>query len=133
VNRWISVAAALCVTIGCSSSPAEVASRPAAAEEFVGSWRSVTPPLEFVRLSVHSLSVEMGALGARLTFSGVAWEGGGRIDGDSLVISGTMAGTAVPTGVMVLRAIDAQTLRLQVRSGTADALDLTLVREDGSI
>ncbi|MFN8582664.1 MAG: hypothetical protein U0163_17020 [Gemmatimonadaceae bacterium] len=47
----------------------------------------MTPSLEFLGLSVSSKSSEMGVLGARLTFSGVAWEGGGRIDGDSLVAS----------------------------------------------
>jgi len=37
-------------------------------------WCSVTPSLEFIRLSVYSKSSE-GVLAARLAFSGVAWEG----------------------------------------------------------
>jgi hypothetical protein len=69
-------------------------------------------------------------MGARLTFSGVAWEGSGRIDGDSLRLDMTVASAPTATGVMVIRASDPQTLRLQARPASASALDLTFVRED---
>jgi hypothetical protein len=128
--RWISTAAALCATIGCSGGPSEIVSRPSSPEEFVGAWRSVTPSLEFIRLSVHSTSSEMGVLGAQLTLSGVAWEGGGRIDGDSLVIPSVMGSTRMSSGVIVARARDARTLQVQVRPAGAESFDLTLVRED---
>jgi hypothetical protein len=90
----------------------------------------VTPSREFIGLSVTSKSSEMGVLGARLTFSGVAWEGGGRIDGDSLVAPMTMVGGSIASGVIVAHARDAQTLRVQFRSGAPAPLDLTFVRED---
>ena len=96
---------------------------------FAGAWRSVTPSLEFVRLSVVSLSREQGAIAARLTLSGVALDGSARIDGDSLVAGMTHGGTQ--TGrVLVARARDAQTLLVQLRSPDAAPLALTFVRED---
>jgi hypothetical protein len=97
---------------------------------FAGSWRSITPSLEFIRLTVASLSSRQGVMGARLTFSGVAWEGSGRIDGDSLRLDMAVVSSPSATGVMVLRTGDSQTLRLQVRPASASALDLTFVRED---
>ena len=86
MKRWMSAAFVLGVAVGCSPTVRD-SSLPTGAEVFspevfAGSWRSVTPSLEFVRLTVHSKSSETGVLGARLTYSGVAWEGGGRIAGD---------------------------------------------------
>lgn len=123
----------LCATVGCAVGPAgptEAAFKASSPAAFAGAWRSVTPSLEFIGLSVVSKSSEMGVLGARLTFSGVAWEGGGRIEGDSLVSGMTMVGGATASGVIVAHARDAQTLRVQFRSGAATPLDLTFVRED---
>ncbi|MDF2771337.1 MAG: hypothetical protein K0S86_831 [Geminicoccaceae bacterium] len=97
---------------------------------FTGSWRSVTPSLDFVRLSVHSKSSEQGALAALLTFSGVAWEGSGRIDGDAFVADMALIHTANPTRVLVARARDAGTLVVQLRSPTGAPLELTFVRDD---
>lgn len=132
--RQTSLAVALVATLGCAGSPSETAlERPAPAAtltSFTGNWRSVTPSMEFVRLSVHSLSREMGALGARLTFSGVAWDGSGTIDGDSLVASMTMLGSALPNGTLVARASDERTLRVQLQRAGGEALDLTFVRDD---
>ena len=71
----------------------------------------------------------MGVLGARLTFSGVAWEGGGRIAGDSLVTIMAITGTTA-TAIMVARAGDAQTLRVQMRPTSGSVTDLTFVREN---
>ncbi len=137
--RWMSVVVALCAVSGCSgdttdpvskASPPEVALEVPSVGTFAGVWRSVTPSLEFMRLSVHSKSSEAGVLAARLTFSGVAWEGGGRIEGDSLVAHMTVAGGAVPIGVIVVRARDAQTLRVEMRPAAAAPTDLTFVRDD---
>jgi hypothetical protein len=128
--RWVSVMTLLCATIGCSpgpAGPAETALQPSA---FVGAWRSVTPSLEFIGLSVNSKSSEMGVLGARLTFSGVYWEGGGRIEGDSLVASMTFVGATTASAVIVAHARDGQTIRVQFRPAAAAPLDLTFVRED---
>jgi hypothetical protein len=60
----------------------------------------------------------------------VAWEGGGRIDGDSLVVPSVMGSTRMSSGVIVARARDARTLQVQARPAGAESFDLTLVRED---
>ena len=135
--RWMSVVVLLSVVAGCSrtSEPVSAASPPETVSEapspstFAGVWRSVTPGLEFIRLSVHSKSSEEGVLAARLTFSGVAWEGGGRIVGDSLVTIMAVVGTTA-SGVMVARAADAQTLRVQMRPTSGAVTALTFVREN---
>lgn len=128
--RWVSVLILLCATIGCSAGPAELAFNASSPDAFVGSWRSVTPSLEFLGLSVSSKSSEMGVLGARLTFSGVAWEGGGRIDGDSLVASMGVVGTPTMSGVIVAHARGAQTLGVRFQPAAGAPLDLTFVREN---
>jgi hypothetical protein len=138
--RLTSVLIAVCVAAGCStgttgpaeaSPPGTVVKAPSP-EAFAGTWRSVTPSLEFIGLSVASKSSEMGVLAARLTFSGVAWEGSGRIEGDSLVANMAVIHTETPTRVIVVQARDARTLRLQMRTTVAGptGLDLTLVREN---
>lgn len=133
--RSMSVVVALCVAIGCSNSAepggtSENVLAAPTASTFAGRWRSVTPSLEFIGLSVESKSSEIGVLAARLTFSGVYWEGSGRIEGDSYVASMTVVGATAPTGVMVVRARDAQTLRAELRPQTGETLDLTFVREN---
>ena len=127
--RWMSAITLLCATIGCSAGPAETAFTASSPDAFAGAWRSVTPSLEFIGLSVNSKSSEMGVLGARLTFSGVAWECSGRIEGDSLVAGMAVAGAQSASAVIVARARDARTLRVQFRSAAAAPLDLTFVRE----
>jgi hypothetical protein len=128
--RWVSVMMLLCATIGCSAGPAETAFTASSPDAFAGAWRCVTPSLEFIELSVNSKSSEMGVLGARLTFSGIAWEGGGRIEGDSLVAAMTVVGARTASGVIVAHARDARTLRVRFRSGAAAPLDLTFIRQD---
>ena len=128
--RRILTAAAISVAVGCSRKPTEAAIGTPSVTTLAGEWRSVTPPVEFIRLSVVSKSSEMGALGLRLTLSGLAWEGSGRINGDSLVANMAVAGTTQPIGTIVVRARDATTLRVQMRPAAANATDLTLVRED---
>ena len=121
---------ATCTTIACSSSsPAAPVAEAASPDIFAGAWRSVTSSLEFMRLTVASTSSERGALAARLTFSGVAWEGGGRIVGDSLVLDMAMPGSITPTGVMVAHSTDAQTLRVRLSPQGGVPLNLTFVRD----
>jgi len=135
--RWISVVVLLSAVAGCSrtsepvsaGSPPETVSQAPPPSTFAGMWRSVTPGLELIRLSVHSKSSDEGVLAARLTFSGVAWEGGGRIAGDSLVTIMAITGTTA-TAIMVARAGDAQTLRVQMRPISGSVTDLTFVREN---
>jgi hypothetical protein len=124
------VTIALAASLACSSRATEAVPTPQSADAFAGSWRSVTPSYEFIRLTVASKSSEMGALGARLTLSGVAWDGSGRITGDSLVMSMSTAGSSQPTGVLVVRVRAGETLSAQMRPASAAPLDLTLVREN---
>ena len=139
MNRWVSVMVAAFAATGCSrgtsepaaqTSPPETVSQLPSPATFAGQWRSVTPSLEFIGLSLSSKSSEAGALAARLTFSGVYWDGGGRIQGDSLVASMTVVGATAPTGVLVARAPDAKTLRVQLRPAAGSVTDLTFVREN---
>jgi hypothetical protein len=126
--RWM-VAIALGATIGCGGSDtAEPRAASASPDDFAGTWRSVTPSLEFVRLSVDSKSSQQGVFAARLTLSGIAWEGDGRIAGDSLVLGVAPTG-ATATGVLVVHADAAGALRAQLRSATFAPLDLTFVRD----
>lgn len=127
--RWVSVMTLLCATMGCTVGPAEPTFNAASHEAFAGEWRCVTPSRESIGLSVASLSSQMGVLGARLTFSGVYWEGGGRVEGDSLVAGMTIVGASTATGVIVAHARDPRTLRVQFRSEAAAPLDLTFVRK----
>jgi hypothetical protein len=120
-------------SVGCSSRATEATPATSStpnADVFAGAWRSVTPPVEFIRLTIASKSSEMGALAARLTLSGMAWEGSGRITGDSLVIPMVSAGSTQPTGVIVVRAGAGASLTVQMRPASAAPLDLTLVREN---
>ncbi len=98
-------------------------------DAFAGTWRTVTPSFEFLRLSIFTSSGETCGVAVRLTFSGVAWEGNGRISGDSLALQMSTAGSVVPTGSVVAHARDARTLRVQVRPVRAAPMDLTFVRD----
>ena len=136
--RLMSVVVVLSAVVGCSrtsepvsaGSPPETTLQAPSASTFAGEWRCVTPGLEFVRLSLYSKSSEQGVLAAWLTFSGVAWEGSGRIAGDSLVTNMALIHATVPSAVMVARAGDARTLRVQMRPTSGAATDLTFVREN---
>ena len=119
---------ALGLTAGCvarSTEPVVVN-----ADTFAGAWQSVTPSLEFVRLTVVSKSSEQGVLAARLTFSGTAWEGNGRIDADSLVVGVAISGAAQPTGTLVARARDGNRLTVRMRPEGANPIELAFVRQD---
>lgn len=136
--RHALVVTAFCAATACSAGTSEpelmnqaLAAPAVSHETFAGVWHSTTPSLEFVRLSVHSKSSEQGVLAARLTFSGVAWEGAGRIDGDSLIANMTPSGATAPTSAIVARARDARSLLVRMRASavTASELTLTFVRE----
>ena len=127
------VSIAVAAAIGCSSRAVEPTAASPSADAFAGAWRSVTPPLEFVRLTIASTSSQQGVLAARLTLSGAAWEGSGRIAGDSLVFAMMAAGTTQSTGVVVARVRDGETLAVQMRPAAISSVsptDLTLVREN---
>jgi hypothetical protein len=136
--RWMSVAVVVCGVAGCSTgttdppadgSPPETVPTVPSASTFAGVWRCVTPSLEFIRLTVSSTSSQIGVLAARLTFSGVAWEGSGRIEGDAFVSSMTVAGVSGATGVMVARSRDGATLSVQMRPAAGATTELSFVRE----
>ena len=138
MTRLMSVAVLLCVATGCTSmsEPNADASQPASvsvvptASTFAGTWRSVTPTLEFIRLTVTSKSSEKDALAARLTLSGVAWDGSGRIEGDQLVANMVMNGVSSASGVLVARAQETGTLRAQLRPANGAATEITFVRDN---
>lgn len=116
--------------LACTSGSTEAVHVAPSPDVFAGNWQSTTPSLEFVRLSITSLSSELGAFGARLTFSGVAWEGRGRIEGDSLVLPVAIIGAMQPSGTLVARVRAGESLAARLRAdGASSPLELTLVRE----
>ena len=128
MKRWVVMLGLTGTLAACTHEGSEgiVAVRP---EVFAGEWRSVTPTLEFLRLTVQSKSSERDALAARLTFSGVAWEGSGTIAGDSLLLQMTIAGHAEPVRILVARVGEGGVLRTRFESGTAPALVVDFVRD----
>jgi hypothetical protein len=133
MGRLVLVAAAV-VTLGCGGTAAEpgtaaAPSKVARADAFAGSWSSVTPSYEFIRLTVVSKSVEQGALGARLTLSGLAFEGNARIDADSLIATMSVVGSSEPNATLIARAKDANTISAQLRTTSGTPLALTFVRQ----
>lgn len=124
-------AVAASIVVGCSANPVDTnANHPTApVESFAGAWRSVTPSLEFVGLTVVSKSSEQGALGVRVTLSGLAWDGTGHIDGDSLVAAMFVSGTTQSVGTLVARAPDGHTLTARV-DASASPLRLVFVRQN---
>jgi len=130
MKRSMSVAVAMWAALGCSNSPTESAPENADPAAFTGTWRSVTPTMEFIRMSVESKSSEMGALGVRLTYSGVAFDGSGRIDGDSLVADLTVARSSQPAGVLIAHLRPGNALRVEQRyDATVTGLTIDFVRE----
>ena len=130
--RAVPFAIGLCLATACAGGVTETRTSPLTSN-FTGSWASVTPSLEFVRLSVVSRSDQPGVLGAHVTFSGTAWDGTGRIEGDSLLLQMTPTGSAQPIGSLVARATDAETLSVVVRTGSVSPIVLTLKREGGFV
>jgi hypothetical protein len=139
MRRWLSVVVALTVASACSPTTDPPADGSAAEsltqtrpthDTFAGAWRSVTRQAEFVRLTVHSLSREQGILGARLTFSGVYWEGTGRIEGDALVANMKYTGTHEPTRLLRARVTTEGVLMVQLQSESGAPLELNFVRDN---
>ena len=138
MTRVMSVAVLVGVATGCTSmsEPDRDASPPASvstvptASTFAGTWRSVTPTLEFIRLTVTSKSSEKDVLAARLTLSGVAWEGSGRIEGDQFVANMRINGVSSASNVLVARSQEGGTLRAQLRPANGATTDLTFVRDN---
>jgi len=133
MGRLVLVFAAV-ATLGCGDTavdPGKAATpnRVATADAFAGSWSSVTPSYEFIRLTVVSKSVEQGALGARLTLSGLAFEGNARIDADSLIATMSVPGSSEPNATLIAHAKDANTLLAQLRTTSGAPLGLTFVRQ----
>lgn len=101
--------------------------KPEPAARFTGTWRAVTAPYEHLRLTVTELPHLQDGLSVRLTFSGVAWEGPGRIEADSLIMD--MSTAAVSGAKVVAHPADDGALRVNVASDTAAPLELTFVRD----
>jgi hypothetical protein len=120
-------AAVLLTVIACGGTSSEPG-KTASLDDFAGSWSSVTPSYEFIRLSVVSKSVEQGAIGARLTLSGLALEGSARIDADSLIAT-MSAGSDGSNATLIAHSHGANTMVAQLRAGSGAPLELTLIRQ----
>jgi hypothetical protein len=116
-----------CIAMGCSGGTEVISLTPP--ESFTGVWRSITAQAEFIRLTVDTSPGQQGQLDTRLTFSGVYWEGSGRVEGDSLVAQMASAGSASPTGSLIARIGAGDTLSMVLRSAQTDPLSLRFVRD----
>ena len=121
--RRILIAALIIPVIACGEPTATVA-----AERFTGSWRSVTAPNEHLRLTIARSLVSDDMLSARITFSGVAWEGPARIEGDSLIMDITTA--AISGAAVIAHPGDGGALRVRVESNAAAPILATFVRQE---
>src|SRR5690349_14102138 len=83
-----------------------------------GEWKATDPHPDFYRLSVVPKESEQGAFGTRLTFSGVYWEGTGRMQGDAFVANMATPGIAGSGSVLTARATDARALLVTLRTNT---------------
>jgi hypothetical protein len=128
MNRWVVILGLSGALAACSEGRTDgiVAVRH---EVFAGEWRSVTPTLEFLRLTVQSKSSVRDEFAARLTFSGVVWEGSGAIAGDSLVLDMTPVGEPTAARTLVAHVSEGGGLRTRLESGTAPPLVVDFVRE----
>jgi hypothetical protein len=132
MNCWKFALAVLMATTACSADQGCCeAGRGPFPTVYVGEWRSVTPTLEFVRLTVRSKSGEQGVLASRLSYSGVYWEGDGRVDGDSLVSNMNVPGISGPATRLVMRSLpDENTLQVRHDTQGAQSVTLTFIREN---
>ena len=136
MNRLMSAMVAAMVVAGCSgnstdpapeSAPLTTATAPTAST-FAGEWKATDPHPEFFRLTVTPKSSEMGGFAARLTFSGVYWEGSGSIQGDALVANMATPGVTGSDRVLTARASDARTLKVTMRAPDGTSTEFTFVR-----
>lgn len=128
MRHWVVMLGLIGAIAACNGGGSEPIVSPSH-ELFAGEWRSVTPSLEFLRLTLESKSSERDVLAARLTFSGVYWEGSGRIVGDSLVLHMTRVGPSAE-GTLVARIGESGTLRTVLESGAGPGLSVDFVREN---
>jgi hypothetical protein len=129
-------ALAAMLVAGCSNStdPASEFSRQTTvtvltATMIAGEWKATDPHPDFFRLSVVPRESEQGAFGTRLTFSGVYWEGTGRIQGDAFVANMDTPGIAGSGSVLTARATDAGALLVTMRTNTT-TMEFKFVRAD---
>jgi hypothetical protein len=94
-----------------------------------GEWKATDPHPDFYRLSVVPKDSEQGAFGTRLTFSGVYWEGSGRIQGDAFVANMETPGIAGSASVLTARATDGGALFVTMRTNTT-TMEFKFVRAD---
>ena len=118
---------AFSVLVGLASFACSESVTPLPAERFTGTWRSISAPYEHLRLRVLENATLAGRLQVRLTFSGVAWEGPGRIEADSLIMDVTTA--AVSGAKVIAHRTPSGSLSVDVASDTAAPLKLTFIRE----
>ena len=138
--RLVSVVMAAVLVAGCSgnstdpepdaTNPPQTTSTVPTASTFVGQWRSTTPNAEFVRLTVSPKSSEQGGLAARLTYSGIYWDGNARVESGALVATMFVPGVSGPSQVMTGRIEDGTTLRVTMGPANGPTHQLTFVRDN---
>jgi hypothetical protein len=117
----------LAAAAGCSRGPSETDAK-VTLEAFKGTWRSTTASYEHLRLTVSPVATQPEAVGMRLAFSGVVWEGVGGIQGDSLVM---FASTSSQSGTTIVAHHEPNgSLSVRAQSDAAQPLTLTFVREE---
>ena len=129
MRRWALMLVLLVTLPACDNKVGSEVVHVAQPDEFTGTWRSITASTEFVRLTVNSLSSQQATLGALLTFSGVYWEGTGRISGDSLVAQMGMTGHSTPDATLVAYFGDSGVMNMELRRDSTEPLRLSFVRE----
>jgi len=130
MGRWAQLLLFAATVQACETKVGPEVVHVAQPEEFTGTWRSITAETEFVRLTVQALSSQQGALGARLTFSGVYWDGTGTIAGDSLVAQMGLTGRSTPSATLVAYFSDSGVMNMELRQTTGEPLRLSFVRDD---
>ena len=130
MRRWAQILVLAATVQACETNLGSEVVDVAQPEEFTGTWRSISAEAEFVRLTVQPLSREQGALGARLTFSGVYWDGTGTITGDSLVAQMGMTGRSTPNATLVAYFSDSGVMSMELRQTSGEPLRLSFVRDD---
>lgn len=129
MRRWALMLVLLVTLPACENKVGSEVVHVAQPDDFTGAWRSITVSTEFVRLTVHSLSSQQATLGARLTFSGVYWEGTGRISGDSLVAQMGLTGRSTPDAMLVAYFGDSGVMNMELRRDSTEPLRLSFVRD----
>ena len=130
MRRWAQVLILFVTLQACENKVGSEVVHVTQPDEFTGTWRSITASTEFVRLTVSPLSSAQGALGARLTFSGVYWEGTGQISGDSLVALMGLTGRSTPNATLVAYFGDSGVMTMELRQNSTEPLRLSFVRDN---